>query len=779
MAEDSAPLDREPEHHLWCVFEYDYEPAREAYYATIFTTGNGYLGTRGTFEEAEPGQGSLGVYIAGFFDQLSGQVESLVNGPNWLGLRVWLGETVLTPGRCKLLEYRRWLDMRDGQLHRLMRLADEQGRITTLRFRRFVSLAHQHQMAIQLSICAENYSDTVRVESWLEADCEAGGYRHLEPVRVGICRGARGSEPEGIYLLSMTQSSSIVVGVASRLMFDPPRSVTLQKMVVPATRRIAEIAELRLKQGEPVVFAKKAVIYTSRDDTADCVASATEELERFAMQSYDQALAESRRKWDSFWRQSDLKVGGDAFLQLAVRFACYHLRIAGSEDDPRVSIGAKTLSGPGYRGHVFWDTEMFMLPFFAFTQPTIARNLLMYRYVTLEGARRKAAALGHRGACYPWESARLGDEQTPAYIGTRIDERRIRIHTGRQEIHVTGAVAWGIWQYYLITGDVDFLVDYGAEIILSTARFWYSRAEFLESKNCYEYKHIMGPDEGHEGVNNNVYTNKLAQWNIYTGVKVANQLARIAPLKWKELSGRLHIDAYEIQDWYNVAEHIVIPQPREDGVIEQFDGYFSQEDIPDYKSWAARVSHEVRQEKLSSYSTQLIKQPDVVMMLFLFDREYSDHIKRANLAYYGPRTTHRSSLGLSIHAILYAQIGRREKSYRRILTNAQMDLRNYMGNTEWGIHGAAAGGMWMSLVYGLAGLRVDDDGLRIDPHLPPEIMSLDIPIVYRGQPLRIFVDRTAVRIQCRSRWTSSLQVRIYGQQYTVDPHIGCVAPRPK
>jgi kojibiose phosphorylase len=401
---------------------------------------------------------------------------------------------------------------------------------------------------------------------------------------------------------------------------------------------------------------------------------------------------------------ADIWIDGDDDAQLAVRFNIYQLLIAGPRHDSFVNIGAKTLSGFGYRGHSFWDTEVFMLPFFTYVRPDIARNLLSYRFHNLPGARQKAQANGYQGAQYPWESAGTGEEVTPTWVPHPTDRTKlVRIWTGDIEIHVSADIAYAIMQYWRLTGDHAFMRNCGARIILETARFWASRAEWNAAANRYEYNDVIGPDEYHDHIDNNAYTNYFARWHLLSATDIASWLEQTG----SPLLSALNITGEELASWREIAGKIYFAQDPQTRIIEQFEGYYERKPV-DLQSLEPRT---ISVQELfgieGANSTQVLKQPDVLMLLYLHPEAFDDHTVRANYDYYTPRTDHTfgSSLGPAIQAIMACRVGEIGEAYEHFQRAAQADLYDVRGNAGDGIHGASAGGLWQAVVLGFAGLQ--------------------------------------------------------------------------
>ena len=496
--------DLECEDSRWLIVEDGFTAALANTYETLFTTGNGYLGTRGSLEEAH--EGALpGTFLRGVFDHHDSAVPDLVKAPDWLSLAVVVNGVRLDVTSASVIRHRRILNMREGAVLRDTVFEDSQGRRTRLQTVHFASSADQHLCCLQARITPENHAALVSVHSGIDGT----GYnldrrpiytepppddpqtrwhkwaksKHLEEV-------AREQLPDGIYLETRTIDTGITIGYAARTTV----SAAAKPDVEQHYKYIEQVSRTQVAATETITVEKLVVVYTSRDVAAAPVRPAClDELRRHVAAGFPTCRERNRAAWQAKWADSDVTIDGDPDATRAVRFNIYHLLIAANESDPRVSIGANSLSGERYRGHVFWDTEVFMLPFFTYTQPETARALLLYRYHTLDGARRNARDGGFRGARYAWESADTGVETTPKWT---VDGAH-RIWMGEEEIHVTAAVAYGLIDYVAATGDDTLMIDYGAEILFEASRFWADRMEATPDGR-YALSRVVGPDEFHE-----------------------------------------------------------------------------------------------------------------------------------------------------------------------------------------------------------------------------------------------------------------------------------------
>ena len=681
----------------WQIEQIGFDQARERQMESLFCIGNGYLGVRGALDTPlHWSQADL--FVAGIYDkkiadfpyseiefmapQRDGSLYAeLVPLPFPFRVDVYVGDLRLVPGDNDEFECERRLDMRRGIVHFNTRFETSGGRKSTVRSRRCASLAEPHLLLQELNVERENHWCDIRFSpSLVEPELEIQ-YAHLH-----VLQHVREGDREVICY--RTQASLFTICVVA------------------------------IHQQQDTRLRRACFVYTSRD-SSDPVRSALDHAAGFDWSSFESKLSTSARNWSAFWHKADIRVPGHHSVEQALRFGSYHLHLAAPKD-PTVSIGARTLSGRAYEGHIFWDTEIFMFPFFLYTDPSIARNLLLYRHHTLEGARRKAKQLGYAGACFAWESTVTGDEVTPKKIWLKSTGREIPIFTGTQQVHVSADVAYAVWRYWEATADQAFLEGPGAELLFETARFWKSRATFY--KGQYHIREVVGPDEYHHSVNDNAYTNWMAHFNLQRAAWLARTL------------GREH-EASE--GWEEVARLLYLPSPNQQGVIEQFEGFFALEDysLEDAARFQAPISRLYNWDKVNRL--KLIKQADVLMLFLLFPDAYDDEIVAANYRYYEPLTDHGSSLSPAVHAAIAARLGWQEEAERYWKQSLWLDLSNVMNNSMLGVHAAAMAGSWSALIFGFLGVHFNNTGVYAGPYaaerLPDAWSRVCFELKYRGR----------------------------------------------
>jgi len=544
--------------------------------------------------------------------------------------------------------------------------------------------------------------------------------------------------------------------------------------------RHLRVFTFRARAGQAHGMVKFFAIFTDNDPLdrppAQTAIAAVQHARR---QGYEACLERHNAEWARRWERGDVIIDGDDEAQLALRYSILQLLMVAPVGGSANSIPARALSGQVYKGAVFWDTEMFMFPFFLHTFPEKAVELLRYRIRTLDGARRKAATEGpgYRGAFYAWESQDTGDDACTYFnIGDPITGRDLRTHFRDKQVHISGDVAIAMWQYFKITGDDTLLVQGGAEVILECARFYYSYAHFKKDRGRYEILDVIGPDEYHERVNNNAFTNMVAKATFEIACAVVAYLGEHHPDALAALIKKIDI-AKELPLFAEASRQLYVPEPDpKTGLIEQFDGYFNLKDVPIEELKAQRIHPDeyLGASQGLAVPTQVIKQADVVMLLELFPAHFPAAIKQANWAYYEPRTEHGSSLSACAYALVATEFGDLEFAYKYFLQTAQIDLlakyKTQVGTIfVGGSHPAANGGAWMTAVAGFGGVRADEKQVVINPRLYRKWRSLEFSLDYKGDRFRIRLTPEAVTVTPQPANRSEHRFVIAGENVTCAP----------
>ncbi len=656
-----------------------------------FMLGNGYMGYRGTLEEHTKEELTACI-LNGVYDQVPGKWREPVNAPN--GLFTTVGNA------GNILAHEQSLNIRHGILSR--KTEYENGNVEA---ERFVSMDDIHLICLR-------YRSTMPVKTSINSDVWDINGPHFQCV-----------EQSENHVLVKTGEQGVLIAVCTE------------------TEWIGKNA-----------FNKYISIYTSLD-CDNPLETARANSRRAKEAGYERLKAAHAAQWETLWKRCDVKISGDDEAQFALRYSLYQLLLVAPRHSDRLSIPARGLSGQVYKGAVFWDTEMFMTPVFSLIDPAVARNLILYRCHTLDGARRKAAELGFRGAFFAWESQETGDDACSYFNVTDVfTGRPMRTYFRDKQIHVSADMVYAVDQYFKQTGDFSIFTAGAAELMIECARFFFSYAYYKKDKSRYELLDVVGPDEYHERVNNNAFTNRMAKHTMESTLAMLEMLEERAPEFFAALDEKIEFSA-ELDNWRDFAEKLYIPAPDAAGIIPQFDNYKKLEDITlsEVKARMLDPTEYLGGGNGPAVATQILKQADVIQMLYLFRNEYSPGIKQANWEYYEPRTEHGSSLSACMYAMVAAEIGRPDWAYNYFMKTATVDLtgqsKRYIGPQYiGGTHPAANGGAWMSAVFGFAGLNADESGITLKPSLPSHWKSIEFSVEWHGQRHRIFVSHNETSI---------------------------------
>lgn len=732
---------------------------------TLLTLGNGYLNVRGSLEELPPGNCG-GMYLAGIYDKSEADVEELVKCPMWTDVSVWHEGDKFCLSCCQALEHEQILDMKKGILHRRTTFKNPHGKILTIETSRLVFMHDPHRGYMRVKITPRNFSGHIRVLSGLNGQVYNRGFfpreqhKHLQLERIDRGRNFMYLEMKtrerGIRI-ALAASWKMVTGSAPMFRWEPR---------IYGEKFTSEIT-IEALRGHTYSFEKLAVVMTSCDVPEQCSTNMIREA-ICNLRDYVRlgAVVEVRQHidaWRDLWQQADVRIDGDARAQLALRYNIYQLLINGP---PKPGpIGAKFLSSEGYMGHVFWDTEIFILPFYIHNFPAMARNVLMYRFNTLPGAIVNAEESGCEGARFAWESATTGEDVTPRFASKL--EKIIRfIYTGDEEEHIVSDVIYGVERYFRVTGDEEFLLHCGLEMVFLTARYWASRVTKVGER--YEIHKVIGPDEFHEHVNNNAYTNWLVSWHLRLAAMLVKHVAKTAPEALQELAAKISLRDGEPERWHEISRKLKFTQNAETGLIEQFDGYFALKDHVIGR--CDRSGHPVLPKGVNFRNiarTQLIKQADVLLMMLLFPHSFSVAEKRANYDYYEPRTAHKSSLSHCTYAMMGLAVAERNNAYRYFMKTALFDLENLHDNTELGIHAASVGGSWQTVIHGFGGLLLKSDRIVLNPWLPKKWERLSFRVRWRERTVHLDITHNEVAITIEAASDLTLPCTLYGQTHKI------------
>ncbi len=706
----------------WTLVETGWEPERALAVGSNAMVGNGYLGYRGT----SPEQGAddyVALVVTDTYDIADGRWRELCTVPNPLRVAATVDGVQVGVSRAERVETS--LTMSSAEL--LLRFRQRVGAATVdVRVRRVASMADLHLIA----------------QRW-----ELSSDRPVE-VDVNTDIDTRLWSLNGEHFADMDVVHEGITQVASGHTVECGTTVVVAREAAPSGR-------VSVTPDTPLVVETTAAVYSS-NDTASPRERALASVGSAAAAGYEAVAATSAQEWARVWSLMDVEIGDSPVDQASLRFCAYHNRIATPAHTDHLPIGARGLSCQAYQGAAFWDQEVYNLPAFLFTEPEIARRLLVYRHKTLDGARRKAARHGYEGAFYAWMSADTGDELCPdVFFADVLTGRPIRNHFNLWQIHISPDIVTAIDQYVQVTADHAFMVEHGAEVAFEVARFLRSRVLLDERHGTYHCIRLLGPDEWHENVDDNAFTAYQVRAALDVAVRAHRWMAEHDPDRLAELAGAIGLDPDEVPAWARVRDHLYVPRPDPDtGLIEQFAGFFELEDVSpeelrtrllnpqEYWGWPNGIA--VR--------TQVSKQADVPVLLWQHAPEFDDDVVAANYRYYEPRCAHGSTLSHPPFGLVAIRVGDLTMAMEHFRATATVDLLTTAhavvgGTFIGGIHTAACAGAYQLAVQGFGGLSVVDGDLVVDPSLPTEWSSLTYPVAFRGRSLRVRVTQEDVDVE--------------------------------
>ncbi|MBO5415355.1 MAG: glycoside hydrolase family 65 protein [Clostridia bacterium] len=730
-------------------------------YETLMCLGNGYIGMRSSFCEEHPEQNRL-TLIAGLYDQQPNETEELFPLPDATKLSVAVNGKKIGPLSSGSDNYERSLNLKNGLMSYSFDCKyEDKGIDVSVTQRRFVSMSQLHFVAFE-TLITPNTDAELTIGASIDSRQTVGGTQHIfEEERIVL--------PDDILWYGGRASvAGTQFRVSNRMRIFVNRTELKNIQRYSTSRRyVGSKATFDVKKGDEVRVVRYALYYTQNDSewsgkSAELIKELMQRETRYlCTKSFDELLGESAKAWDKRWSRCDIVIeGNNPTDTLKTRLGLYHSIIMCPAHDDRVSIAAKGLTGPGYAGHVFWDCEIFNLPFFIYTDPDAARKLCTYRYHTLGGARRKAREYGFKGAMYPWESASVtGDEQCAETGNYTVENTLKRIDCGKIEHHVVCDVAYGVYNYAKTANDTDFMKKYALEILFETADFWQSRLEYNVDADRYEINNVIGPDEYKVGVNNNAYTNYMVAWNMKTALEEAAKLEAEAPELFTKFDREIGLSEI-VQNIKTKLPKLYLPAPNEDGLVPQDDTYLTLEQIDVAKYRNSGINRYIyRFYTLDQISKFMVsKQADVIQLITLMPDLFPADIIRKNFVFYEDKCIHDSSLSLSAYAMVAAKLIDADIALNFFRGALNTDFGEDSNNSNAGIHAANCGGIWQCVAFGFAGMSADGDTLKFSPSLPSDWNNLSLRLFWRGAELKLTIDRNTVKVDVANGKETTLSV---------------------
>jgi alpha,alpha-trehalose phosphorylase len=790
LGADPMPRTRFPA-DPWRLVETEHDPDDLGVTETLFSVANGYLGMRGNPEEGRDAH-THGTFINGFHETwpihhaeaaygFARTGQTIVNVPDSKLIKLYVDDEPLNLSNAYLEEYERSLDFRDGVLRRSVLWRTPSGKHVRVDTTRMVSMTQRHLAILTLEVTVLDADAPIVISSQLLNRQDGEDEYHDAERSMGDGPGGtsdprkaqsfaervlvprlHSAEEQRMVLGYECARSRMTICVAADHRLDTQDPV---ETILRADEDLAKtVFRVEATRGSTIRLVKTVSYHSSRGVPVRELSDRCERtLDRATAHDPDLYLAEQRAWFDEFWANADVRITGapntsdaevDA-IQQAIRFNLFSLAQASARAD-QDGVSAKGVTGSGYEGHYFWDSEIYVVPFLTYTMPDVARNLLHFRHRMLPAARRRAAEMAQKGALFPWRT--INGEEASAYYAA-----------GTAQVHIDADVAQALAQYVAATGDRGFMARAGIDILVETSRL-YADLGFWRSNGGTPSFHIhgvTGPDEYTTVVNNNLFTNVMARSNLEHAVAALARLREDDATAYNQAMARLSVDEDEVAEWARCAEGMHIPFDEGLGIHPQ-DDFFLDREVWDL----SQTPKELRPlllhyHPLVIYRFQVLKQADVVMALFLQGDRFTAAEKRADFEYYDPITTGDSTLSAVVQSIVAAEVGYRDVAWKYFLQGLYVDLMNLHRNTVDGMHIASAGGVWAALVNGFAGMREARGHLTFDPRLPDAWSRLEFPICWQGTRLQVTVTEESLKITNRDDRAESVTFSVRGEEHSV------------
>ncbi len=736
----------------WQITESSFDLKRNLLSETIFSLANGYIGIRGSFEEGldESVVKSIdGTYLNGFYESVpiphtergfgfALNTQTRLNVTDSKIIEIELEDESFRLDAGTIMAYKRILDMEKGFQTRAVTWRSPQGKEIKITVKRVVPFMHRHLLAIEYQLVALNFSGKITINSSLNGDVDNHTHVENDPrfsASLGeLCMAVTGIElhDTGALVTQKTNRSKLTLACAMENHLVEGKLITTE--TGQTDKSVSNRFVINAQANEPITMVKYAAYYTSRDYPTNKLAELAKNTAVNAKTiGFQTLLNEQEQYCKDYWDTVGISIVGDPKVEQGLRFNLFHL-LQATGNRGQTSIAAKGLTSEGYDGHYFWDTETYLLPFYAAVKPGEARSLLAFRYSILDHARKRARELSHRkGALYPWRT--IAGEEGSSYFPA-----------STAQYHINAAIAYAINKYIETTGDYSLMIDFGAEILFETARLWEDLGTYVPRKgNRFCFNEVTGPDEYSALVNNNCYTNLMAQWHLRCAYETAQFMKQNHPEEYRSIAKKIDLQDEELQAWILAAEYMYVPYDETMQIHPQDDGFLDKE-IWDFSTKPKdKYPLLLYYHPLVIYRYQVCKQPDVILAHLLLGDHFNLQQKRRDYDYYEPITTHDSTLSPSIFSMVSSELDYRDDAYRFFTVSARLDLDNIMNATHFGIHIANMAGTWLSLTNGFAGMRTKAGKLSFDPYLPEQLSSYSFRVTFQERRIEI-----AVKENCAS-----------------------------
>ncbi|MFO7852424.1 MAG: family 65 glycosyl hydrolase domain-containing protein [Bacteroidota bacterium] len=750
----------------WKIIEEGFSPEKNRASESVFSIGNGHMGQRANFEESYSGDSLRGSYIAGIYYPDKTRVgwwkngypeyfAKVLNSPNWIGIDVSIDGEQLDLAKCEILSFRRELNMKEGILSRSFRVRMNNGIVAEVNASRFVSLDDHELGAIKYSVKLPDKGARLGFNVFVDGNVVNEDANYGE---IFWNENRRATENGTALLVSTTRKTNFTVAFAvDYALYRGKKEVDTEPEGHKREKFAGHSFEVEAGAGEEYTLYKYAAILSSENNPVDGIGQlAMTRVREASSKGFNVLLDAHKEAWQKKWDESDIVIEGDPAAQQGIRFNIFHLYQTYQGDDKRLNIGPKGFTGEKYGGSTYWDTEAFAFPFYLMTADLhVARNLLLYRYRHLAKAIENAGKLGFdRGAAlYPMVT--INGEECH-------NEWEITF----EEIHRNGAIAYAIYNYIEHTGDSSYLEDYGLEVLIALSRFWRQRVNYSEPKMRYVILGVTGPNEYENNVNNNWYTNKVAQWTLQYTLDCIGEVKSSAPAKYKDLAERTGFEEeIETIEWKEIINKLYFPYDEERDIFLQQEGYLDklQQTADDIRPEEKPINQHWSWDRI--LRSCFIKQADVLQGLYFFEDEYDTETIKRNYDFYEPRTVHESSLSPSVYSIMASRIGRIDKAYELYLRTARLDIDDINKEVREGLHITSMAGTWLSIVEGFAGLKVRRQKLYINPLIPRAWEMYSFMIRFMNKLLKISVSEGRAEVENLS--DEEVTINVAGEKKSV------------
>ena len=732
-------------HHPWKIIEDGFHPDLQRVSESLFSLGNGRMGQRANFAETYSGDTLPGNYLAGIYYPDKTRVgwwkngypeyfAKVLNAPNWLSLHIAVDGTAIDLAIWEVQKFTRVLNMEDGILERTCTIRNSSGIKLKIQSRRLCHLQHKNLGLLEYAITILEGSPTIEFTSSIEGDVYNEDANYGEQFWEEY--DAKFADNIGILGASTKKTAFRVVLAMNNTLTLNNRSVG-DSSCLTSDKNVGEQWKMNCHQQDEIVLKKIVTVVSNfYYPEEELVQHGMDQLNTYKQIDFNELVREHRQSWAEKWSETDIRIVGDEGAQQGIRFNIFQLLQTYTGEDTRLNIGPKGFTGEKYGGSTYWDTEAYCLPFYLATSPPqVAKNLLLYRYKHLDKAIENASKLGFSGGAALFPMVTMTGEECH-------NEWEITF----EEIHRNGAIAYAIYDYIRYTGDHQYLLEGGLEVLIAIARFWAQRVHFAVPKDSYVMHGVTGPNEYENNVNNNWYTNYMAKWCLeYTVEEIQ---------KWEEKSGevktlirdQLRVSDEEIQRWSIVANQMYLPEDKQQNIFLQQEGFLDKEiiNVDQIPIEQRPINQHWSWDRI--LRSCFIKQADVLQGLYFFEDHFAPETLQRNFEFYEPLTVHESSLSPCVHAILACRIGHYDKAYEMYLRTARLDLEDYNNDTEDGCHITSMAGTWLAIVEGFAGMRVSEEGLHFDPHCPKQWSNYHFSIHFRNRKLDLLIDHEKMQI---------------------------------